>query len=232
MSAAPATLRGRRFLRGPARRHASNLVEDDILLQADFPVRLVRLSAGVHRDFIAGRASARCGDGVTILVGPVVMAFVGYVIFKKLIFDLVDEVFDAGDSRWSGTGPRKTISHCPTLINVNCAPMMEVPRRARRFVSLRRASMFEARSRSARRCVSCRLRSSPVIDELIARDRMPREAGNHDARDQHRCGSDQFVDQRVRRLRGRRRRGRRLVHRILDAEGAPAAASALALRLA
>ena len=26
-----------------------------------------------------------------LLVGPVVMAFVGYVIFKKFIFDLVDE---------------------------------------------------------------------------------------------------------------------------------------------
>src|SRR5207244_9976745 len=43
---------------------------------------------------MAGRSD---GPPLAVLIVPVVMAIFGYIIMKKMVFDLVDEVWDAGD---------------------------------------------------------------------------------------------------------------------------------------
>ena len=100
------------------------------------------------------------------LVGPVVMAFVGYVIFKKFIFDLVDEVLDEGDSLLVRNGRRKEHIALSDIINVNYAPMMSSPRVT---LSLRRGSMFGDKVTFCAPVRFVPFTSSPVIDELIQR---------------------------------------------------------------
>ncbi len=63
-----------------------------------------------------------------ILLGPVVMMGVGYFIMRAFIFDLADEVVDAGDAlviRKSGNEVRIPLAD---IINVDCATFVNPPR--------------------------------------------------------------------------------------------------------
>jgi len=48
--------------------------------------------------FIASAMIAEGGPRVEFLVIPVVLGLVGYLLMRRFVFDLVDEVWDAGDT--------------------------------------------------------------------------------------------------------------------------------------
>ena len=62
------------------------------------------------------------------VIGPVVMAIIGYVLFRKLLFDLVDEVWDDNDAllvKNSGVEERVALRN---IINVGFSTMMNPER--------------------------------------------------------------------------------------------------------
>ena len=63
------------------------------------------------------------GVAVPFLAMPVLMAVIGYVLFRRLIFDLVDEVWDDGDAlivRNAGTEERVLLEN---IINIGFSTM-------------------------------------------------------------------------------------------------------------
>ena len=46
---------------------------------------------------VVSLASGTAGENPAILIPPVLMALLGYAVLKKLVWDLVDEVYDGGD---------------------------------------------------------------------------------------------------------------------------------------
>src|SRR5215470_7833381 len=87
---------------------------------------------GVLALFIAGGVfSSTFTNGtqlVPFIVMPAVMAVIGYVIMKKLVFDLVDEVWDDGAAlvvRDKGREDRIALSN---IVNISYSPMVNPPR--------------------------------------------------------------------------------------------------------
>lgn len=62
------------------------------------------------------------------IVFPVVMAVFGYFFMKKLVFDLVDEVYDCGDHLLVKSGGREEIVKLSNIMNVSSSSMMNPPR--------------------------------------------------------------------------------------------------------
>jgi hypothetical protein len=95
-----------------------------------------------------------------------VMAMFGALLMRALIFELVDEVWDAGDAlivRNRGAEDRIALSD---IKNVSYSPMMSPPRVT---LSLRRQSLFGP---VVTFCAPLRLiplTTSPMIDKLIER---------------------------------------------------------------
>jgi len=100
------------------------------------------------------------------LVPPAVMAVLGYVLFRHLIYDLVDEVWDDGDAlivRNAGTEERIRLDN---IINVGFSTMTN-PERV--TLTLREPGILgkEITFSPPRRFL--RFARSPIVDELIAR---------------------------------------------------------------
>jgi hypothetical protein len=69
------------------------------------------------------------------IVGPILMAVFGFYLMKKLIWDLVDEVYDCGDSlliRNKGKEDRIALSN---IMNVSASTYMNPPRVSLRLVT-------------------------------------------------------------------------------------------------
>jgi hypothetical protein len=101
-----------------------------------------------------------------VLIVPVLAAAFIYFVMKRLIFDLVDEVLDAGDAlivRNRGQEDRIAFSD---IVNVNYTPLVSPPRVT---LSLRRASVFGAEVTFCAPTRFVPFSSSPVINELIQR---------------------------------------------------------------
>ena len=68
------------------------------------------------------------GAGVIFVAGPMVMMAFGYFLFKKLVWDLADEVYDCGESllvRNRGKEERVDLSN---VMNVNVSSLTNPPR--------------------------------------------------------------------------------------------------------
>ena len=107
-------------------------------------------------------------------IGPVVMIIFGYFIMKKLVFDLVDEVWDNGDSlviKNRGEEQRVALSD---IKNVSYSPFINPPRVT---LSLRRSTVFgdEIAFNPPTRIVP--FSRSPVINDLIDRIDLARQKG-------------------------------------------------------
>lgn len=100
------------------------------------------------------------------IIVPIVMAVIFYVVMKKLIFDLVDEVVDIGDALLVKNGNQEDRIALSDIINVNYTPLMSPPRVT---LSLRKASLFGNRVSFCAPIRFVPFASSPVIDELIVR---------------------------------------------------------------
>ena len=101
-----------------------------------------------------------------VLIAPAIIIVFGYVIMKKLVFDLADEVWDDGDSlvvKNSGQEQRIALSD---IKNVSYSPFVNPPRVT---LSLRRPTVFgdEITFSAPLRLVP--FSKSPVITDLIER---------------------------------------------------------------
>ena len=105
------------------------------------------------------------------------MAIFSFFIMKKLIFDLVDEVLDAGDALVIRNGDREERVALSDIVNVSYAQLTNPPRVT---LSLRNPTQFGDRVTF---CAPVRLSPlavfspNPAIDELIKRVDAARQKG-------------------------------------------------------
>ena len=105
---------------------------------------------------------------------PVVMMGFGYFIMKKLIFDLVDEVFDVGDALLVKRGSQQEQIPLSDIINISYIQLANPPRVT---LSLRQPTSFGDKVTF---CAPTRLMPfapSPMIDDLIKRVDAARRRG-------------------------------------------------------
>jgi hypothetical protein len=120
--------------------------------------------------FIAGIVLAVWSSGryppLPFFIVPVAVFGTVYFVMKKLVFDMVDEVLDAGDAlvvRNRGQEERIAFSD---IMNVNYTPFVSPPRVV---LSLRRPSIF---GNQVAFCAPIRFvpfSTSPIVDELVQR---------------------------------------------------------------
>ena len=99
------------------------------------------------------------------IIPVVAFAFVFFVM-KKMVFDLVDEVLDAGDAlivRNRGQEERIAFSD---IMNVSYSPFVSPPRVV---LSLRRPSIFGSQVAFCAPLRFVPFTTSPIVDELIQR---------------------------------------------------------------
>ena len=125
---------------------------------------------GVLALFITiGVFSSAFGNGtqlVPFIVMPAVMAVIGYVIMKKVVFDLVDEVWDDGAMlvvRDKGREERIALSN---IMNVSYSPLMNPPRVT---LMLRQPSNFGSEITFSAPIRFAPFAKSLVIEDLIRR---------------------------------------------------------------
>jgi len=97
---------------------------------------------------------------------PVVMAVIGYFFMKKLIFDLVDEVWDAGDALVVKNKDQEDRVALSNIMNVSYSPFMNPPRVSLR---LRRPCAFGTEVAFCAPLRFIPFAGNPIVDELIRR---------------------------------------------------------------
>jgi hypothetical protein len=106
-------------------------------------------------------------ERLPFVILPVVMAALGYVFMKKLVFDLVDEVWDDGSAlvvRNRGRDDRIALSN---IINVSYSPMTNPPRVT---LTLRQPSNYFGTEISFNAPVRfIPFTKSPLVEDLIRR---------------------------------------------------------------
>jgi hypothetical protein len=117
-------------------------------------------------------SAGRNAPPLPFFIWPVVMMIFGYFIMKKLVFDLVDEVWDDGDSlliKNRGEQQRLALSD---IKNVSYSPYMNPPRVT---LSLRRPTVFgdEITFNAPMRIVP--FSKSPMVADLIDRIDLARQ---------------------------------------------------------
>jgi len=113
------------------------------------------------------------GQGAVVVFVPIAMIGFGYFLMKKLVFDLVDEVWDDGDALVVKNGGQEQRVALSDIKNVNYSPFVNPPLVT---LSLRRPTVF---GEQITFCAPVRLvpfSSSPVIADLI--DRVDRARRN------------------------------------------------------
>lgn len=72
---------------------------------------------------ITSLLSGAATESFMFLVVPVFMAVFGFALFKKMVWDLADEVFDEGESLLFRKGDKQQRVHLKDIININYAHM-------------------------------------------------------------------------------------------------------------
>jgi hypothetical protein len=115
------------------------------------------------------------GSSLGFFLAPAVMMIVGYFAMKRLLFDLVDEVLDAGDALVIRNGPLEDRVALSNITNVGYAQFMNPPRVT---LSLRNPGMFGDRVNfCAPVSFMPTFSTSPIVDELIKRVDAARTGG-------------------------------------------------------
>ncbi len=118
--------------------------------------------------FVVGLSTAGRSDGppLAVLIVPVVMAIFGYIVMKKMLFDLVDEVWDAGDELV--VKDKGAEEHIPLsdIMNISYS-MFTNPQRV--TLMLRRTSQFGQEISFVPPARIYPFWRSPIVDELIQR---------------------------------------------------------------
>ena len=126
-----------------------------------FGVLLLLIAFGLFTMSRGGLAS-----NVPFLIVPVLMAVFGYRIMKKLVFNLADEVLDAGDALVVRSGGQEERIALSDIKNVNYSPYMSPPQVT---LSVRRPTVFGDTIMFCAPVSMLPLRSSPIIAELVDR---------------------------------------------------------------
>lgn len=104
------------------------------------------------------------------LLPPLLMGIIGGIVFKLLIFNLVDEVWLEGDTVVVKNRGESTRLPLTDVINVNCTTMTNPPRIT---LSLRTESARLGKQvnfiPAGRRGLLAAFKSNPIADELIRR---------------------------------------------------------------
>ena len=109
------------------------------------------------------------------LIVPAIMAVVGIVIFKKLIFDLVDEVWDEGDTLLIRNGDEEERIALRDIKNINYSPFINPPRVV---LSMRYPTIFGEQIAFNPPVRFVPFSTSPLINDLIDRvDRARQRSG-------------------------------------------------------
>jgi hypothetical protein len=136
-----------------------------------FGLLVVFMVAPFIAPMIGGSVS---GSPLAFLVVPAIMIVVGYIIMKKLVFDLVDEVLDAGDMLVIRNGHLEDRVALSDIMNVSYSPFVNPPRVT---LLLRNPGMFGDRVSFCAPVSFMRFSTSPIIDELITRIDAARRVG-------------------------------------------------------
>jgi len=72
-------------------------------------------------------------------VPPVLVGVLGYALFRKLLFDLADEVYDCGDSLLVREGGLEDVIPLSNVMNVSATTLINPPRVADLIVRVDRA---------------------------------------------------------------------------------------------
>ena len=70
-----------------------------------------------------------------ILLAPILMAAFGFFVFRKLVWNLADEVFDCGEYLVVRKGSREERIHLSNVMNVSATAMMNPPQITLRLVT-------------------------------------------------------------------------------------------------
>jgi hypothetical protein len=103
---------------------------------------------------------------IPFLLFPALMAVVGFFVMKKLVFDLVDEVWDDGDSLLVRNGSQEQRIPLGDTKNVSYSPYMNPPRVT---LLVRGATVFGGQITFAAPIRFVPFSTSPIIDDLINR---------------------------------------------------------------
>jgi hypothetical protein len=108
----------------PGRRVSSR---QTFFLKRVFPVLWFGLLALALAGALAG---LRSGSRVPapVFIAPLLALVLGYAILRKLVFDLADEVFDAGDALIVRFGSEEERIALEDIINVSCTQFVNPPR--------------------------------------------------------------------------------------------------------
>ncbi len=68
------------------------------------------------------------GPGVMFIIMPILMAVFGYFIMKKMVFDLIDEVYDDGDALLFRNSGKEVRVFLQDIKNVSYQTMMNPPK--------------------------------------------------------------------------------------------------------
>lgn len=101
-----------------------------------------------------------------MLMFPLFMALIGYVLMKKLVFDLVDEVLDGGDALLVRAGAIRERIELSNIINVSYAGMTN-PRRV--TLTLRHAGALGSEVTFSPRQQAFQWNRNAMVEELIQR---------------------------------------------------------------
>jgi hypothetical protein len=103
---------------------------------------------------------------IPFLFFPAIMAAVGFFVMKKLVFDLVDEVWDDGDALVVKNGGQEQRIPLGDIKNVSYSPYMNPPRVT---LSLRRPTVFGDQITFGAPLRIVPFSTSPAINDLIDR---------------------------------------------------------------
>lgn len=103
---------------------------------------------------------------VPALIMPAIMAVFGVLLMKKLVFDLVDEVWDDGDALIVKNGGQEQKIALGEIKNVSYSPFVNPPRVT---LALRRPSVFGDQITFAAPVRFVPFSTSPIINDLIDR---------------------------------------------------------------
>lgn len=106
------------------------------------------------------------GLPVVVFLVPACMAVFGYVLMKKLVFDLADEVLDAGDALVVRFGSEQERISLSEIINVSYSYMVNPPRVT---LTLRTPCLFGKEVSFSPPTRFVPFAKSPIVAELIER---------------------------------------------------------------
>ena len=131
-----------------------------------FPVILLGFLLLFVTAALATQRSANAPPAALFFLVAVFMAVIGFFIFRKLIFDLVDEVLDAGDALVVRNKGQEERILLPDIINIGYTQFVNPPRVT---LWLRTPGLFGDKVSFCPPAGFSPFAVSPIVDDLVRR---------------------------------------------------------------